>query len=69
MELSNYEIVRYPSGQITITRITKGSTARDVVGAYTNEADAQRALARLTAADAPSGDAIAAGTPLLHRAA
>ena len=49
MELSNYELVRYPSGQLIITRITKGSNFRDVVGAYTNEADAQRELARLTA--------------------
>ena len=49
MELSNYELVRYPSGQLTITKVTKGSSFRDVVGAFTNEADAQRALQRLTA--------------------
>lgn len=67
MELSNYEIVRYPSGQLTITKITKGSAARDVVGAYTNEADAQRALARLAAADAVATET--AATPLLTRAA
>ena len=48
MELSNYELVRYPSGQLIITKVTKGSSFRDVVGAFTNEADAQRALARLT---------------------
>ena len=60
MELSNYEIVRYPSGQLTITRITKGSAARDVVGAFTNEADAQRAVARLAAADAEAARASAA---------
>jgi len=47
MELSNYELVRYPSGQLIITKITKGSSFRDVVGAFTNEADAQQALARL----------------------
>ena len=32
MELSNYELVRYPSGQLIITKITKGSAFRDVVG-------------------------------------
>lgn len=53
MELSNYELVRYPSGQLIITRITKGSAFRDVVGAYTNEADAQRALDRLVAEASP----------------
>jgi hypothetical protein len=47
MELSNYELVRYPSGQLIITKITKGSSFRDVVGAFTNEADAQQALERL----------------------
>ena len=48
MDLSNYELVRYPSGQLIITKITKGSAFRDVVGAFTNEADAQQALARLS---------------------
>ena len=67
MELSNYEIVRYPSGQLTITRITKGSAARDVVGAFTNEADAQRVLARLAAADAETAGR--SGAALLTRAA
>ena len=43
MELSNFELVRYPSGQLVITKVTKGSSFRDVVGAFTNEADAQRA--------------------------
>ena len=47
MELSNYELVRYPSGQLIITKITKGSAFRDVVGAFTNETDAQQAMARL----------------------
>lgn len=56
MELSNYELVRYPSGQFVITRlaVTAGgapsSGPRDVVGSYTSEQDAQAALARLVAA-------------------
>jgi hypothetical protein len=53
MELSNYELIRYPSGQLVLTRL--GTTAsgapssgpRDVVGVFTNETDAQSALARL----------------------
>lgn len=53
MELSNYELVRYPSGQLIITRVTKGSSFRDVVGAFTNEDEAQRALARLSS-EAPA---------------
>jgi hypothetical protein len=54
MELTNYELVRYPSGQFVITRLqlsasgTPTSGPRDVVGSYTSEADAQTALARLT---------------------
>jgi hypothetical protein len=54
MELTNYEMVRYPSGQFVITRLqltangTPTSGPRDVVGSYTNEAEAQTALARLT---------------------
>jgi hypothetical protein len=53
MELSNYELVRYPSGQFVITRLavtasgTPTSGPRDVMGSYTNEAEAQSALARL----------------------
>ena len=45
MELSNYELVRYPSGQVVI--LTAGSGPRDVVGVYTSERDAQAALSRL----------------------
>ncbi|MDX2202733.1 MAG: hypothetical protein NW223_08280 [Hyphomicrobiaceae bacterium] len=60
MELSNYELVRYPSGQLIITRVTKGSAFRDVVGAFTNEADAQRALDRLVAEAASVPQAAAA---------
>jgi hypothetical protein len=51
MELSDYELVRYPSGQLIITRIDANSRGfRDVVGVYANEADAQRALSRLIGA-------------------
>ncbi len=52
MELSNYELVRYPSGQFVITRCSCPPTARpasgprDVVGVYTSEAEAQNALDR-----------------------
>jgi hypothetical protein len=53
MELSNYELVRYPSGQLVITRFDRtasgapSSGPRDVVGVYTSEQEAQRALERL----------------------
>ena len=56
MELSNYELIRYPSGQLTLTRVAlnaqgkPSSSTRDVVAVFTNEADAQRALERLTRA-------------------
>ena len=56
MELSNYELVRYPSGQVVIIRAgvtasgTPSSGPRDVIGSFTSEADAQSALARLIAA-------------------
>ena len=55
MELGNYELIRYPSGQLTLTRIATNSQGlpssgpRDVIGAFTSEADAQRALERLAA--------------------
>jgi hypothetical protein len=54
MEHSNYELIRYPSGQLTLTRIAtnaQGKPApgqRDVVAVFTSEADAQRALERLS---------------------
>jgi len=48
MELPNYELVRYPSGQLIITKSDAKSSFRDVVGVYTNEVEAQRALERLT---------------------
>jgi hypothetical protein len=53
MELSNYELVRYPSGQLVLTRLVRtpggapSSGPRDVVGVYTSENDAQRALDQL----------------------
>jgi hypothetical protein len=56
MELSNYELVRYPSGQFVITRLAVSASGapssgpRDVVGAYTSEQEAQAALSRLVAA-------------------
>lgn len=59
MELSNYELVRYPSGQLNIIRITKGSAFRDVVGSYTNEADAQLALQRLSVQTTPNTGPVA----------
>ena len=55
MELSNYELVRYPSGQLVLM---KGGTnaqglpssgPKDVIGVFTSEAEAQSALARLAA--------------------
>lgn len=58
MELSNYELIRYPSGQLTLTRVatnaqgTPSSGPRDVVGVFATEAEAQRALERLAAAQA-----------------
>ena len=58
MELSNYELVRYPSGQLVLMKAgtnaqgLPSSGPRDVVGVFTNEAEAQSALARLVAASA-----------------
>lgn len=53
MELSDYELVRYPSGQLVLTRLgmsasgTPSSGPRDVIGVFTSETEAQSALARL----------------------
>jgi hypothetical protein len=53
MELSNYELVRYPSGQLVITRVdmtasgAPSSGPRDVIGTYADEQEAQSALHRL----------------------
>jgi hypothetical protein len=56
MELSNYELIRYPSGQLVITRVAMtasgipSSGPRDVIGAYTSEQEAQSVLVRLAGA-------------------
>ena len=56
MELSNYELIRYPSGQLVITRVAMtasgapSSGPRDVIGAYTSEQEAQSVLLRLAGA-------------------
>jgi hypothetical protein len=56
MELTNYEVVRYPSGQLVITRIdftasgAPSSGPREVVGVFTSEQDAQVALDQLLTA-------------------
>lgn len=48
MELSNYELVRYPSGQLVITRTSQsGSGFRDIVGVYASEPEARSVLERL----------------------
>ena len=60
MELSNYELVRYPSGQLVLMK--SGTNAqglpsagpKDVIGAFTSEAEAQSALARLVGPAAQS---------------
>jgi hypothetical protein len=55
MELPNYELVRYPSGQLVLTKLavspsgTPSSGPRDVVGVFTSESEAQSALAKLLA--------------------
>jgi len=66
MELSDYELVRYPSGQLVLTRVgvtssgTPSSGPRDVVGVFTSETEAQNALARLAApASQPAETAMA----------
>jgi hypothetical protein len=63
MELSDYELIRYPSGQLVITRVamTAGgvpsSGPRDVIGAYTSEQEAQSAMLRLAGAPQRTADA------------
>ena len=53
MELSNYELVRYPSGQFVLLRATVNaqgkptSGPRDVIAAFTSEAEARSTLMRL----------------------
>jgi hypothetical protein len=57
MELANYEIVRYPSGQIVILRAgvtasgAPSSGPRDVAGVFTCEREAESALLRLRAGE------------------
>ena len=63
MELSDYELVRYPSGQLVLTRFSitasgaPSSGPRDVVGVFTSESEAQSVLARLTALAVQTVDA------------
>ena len=64
MELTNYELVRYPSGQLIITRQDAKSSFRDIVGVYANEADAQRALEELTRQAGAAEGAARAGMAL-----
>jgi hypothetical protein len=53
MEQSDYELIRYPSGQLVITRValtasgTPSSGPRDVIGAFTDEREARSVLHRL----------------------
>jgi hypothetical protein len=68
MELSNYELVRYPSGQFVLLRTglnaqgAPSSGPRDVVAAFTSETEAQSALRRLAgAASAAAGVMALAG--------
>lgn len=62
MELSDYELVRYPSGQLVLTRLgvtasgARSSGPRDVIGVFTDETEAQTALARLVSPAAPAAD-------------
>jgi len=52
MELTNYELVRYPSGQIVITRKdAKNAGFRDIVGVFASEAEALRVLDRLNSGE------------------
>ena len=61
MELSNYELVRYPSGQLVLMRSgtnaqgLPASGPKDVVGVFTSEAEAQSALTRLATSHGPVG--------------
>ena len=61
MELSNYELVRYPSGQLVLMKGginaqgQPSSGPKDVVGVFTDEAEAQSVLARLIATHGLNG--------------
>jgi hypothetical protein len=58
MEPANYELVRYPSGQVVI--LTVGSGPRDVVGVFTSEREAQSALAQLLSSSPDKAQSIRA---------
>jgi hypothetical protein len=64
MELSNYELVRYPSGQLVLTRLVRtasgapSSGPRDVIGVYTSEKEAQHALDKLAGHTAQPVDGV-----------
>jgi hypothetical protein len=53
MELSNYELVRYPSGQFVLLRASVNAQGkpmggpRDVIAAFTSESEARSTLMRL----------------------
>jgi hypothetical protein len=64
MELPNYELVRYPSGQLIITKSDAKSAFRDVVGVYASEAEAQRALERLQSQAGTGEPSVHAPAPL-----
>ena len=64
MELPNYELVRYPSGQLIITRSDAKSSFRDVVGVYSSEAEAQRALEWLNGQAGTGEPSVHASAPL-----
>jgi hypothetical protein len=68
MELPNYELVRYPSGQLIITKSDAKGSFRDVVAVYTSESEAQRALERLNAEPA-SGEPVVNAAAVLPRVA
>jgi hypothetical protein len=61
MEHANYELIRYPSGQLVLTRLAvtpqgaPSSGPRDIVGVYATEAEARRVLDRLGCGPARAG--------------
>jgi hypothetical protein len=61
MEHSNYELVRYPSGQLVLTKSDTNAQGlpapgpKDVVGVFTDETEARSALARLVASHGLNG--------------
>jgi hypothetical protein len=60
MERSNYELVRYPSGQLVITRKdAKNAGFRDIVGVFASEAEALRMLDRLNSGELVAQPALA----------